>query len=89
MQGGGRSKNPWQRLRNTGFYYGLVIRAGVMSKGHGLALGDFLGAGEFPAVIAAAPVFPASPFRDMQGVRVVPTISSGASSTVVQDNQLL
>ena len=60
-----------------------------MSKGHGLALGDFLGAGKFPAVITAAPIFPASPFRDMQGVRVIPAISSGASSSVVQNNQLL
>lgn len=60
-----------------------------MLQGQELALGDFLGAWEFTAIGSAAPIFSVSSFRDVQGVRVIPTISSGASSTVVQNNQLL
>ena len=44
---------------------------------------------KFSTVGAFAPVIPTSSFRDMQGIGIIPSISSGASPTIVQNNQLL
>jgi len=52
-------------------------------------LRDLFGTGEFAAVDAVATVLSTSSLRDVQGIGIVPAISPGASSAIVQSKQLL
>ena len=62
----------------------MILIQGLKVFGH-----VFFCSGKFSSIITAASVFFASSFRDMQGIGIIPAISSGTSSAFIQNKQLL
>lgn len=67
----------------------VALRQDYYSRAGGLILGGLFGPGKFSTITTAATVFSVSSLRNMQGIRIIPAISSRTSSTVVQHRQLL